>query len=166
MPTLISSNTSYVNLRRGVPPIFYDIAKGHDQALYLALLGEARYFQIPRLQKWLEGKRYFDAVRVQCFAEEVEDITLLSATLPTSVADVKYYLTWGVRKVYVCPREIYVHRGKPEACGKACEKVQGDADDLYEEEPTIRALMIKKEVIFDTRACMEDPVEQLVEPDP
>jgi hypothetical protein len=152
-------------LRRGVPPIFYDMAKGHDQALYLALLGEARYFQIPRLQKWLEDKRYFDAVKVKRVAEEVEDISLLSATLPTYVADVEYYPSWGARKVYVCPRGIYVHRAKPEACGKACKRAQGDADDLYDEEPTSRTLMIKKEVIFDTQACMEDPIDQPLEPD-
>src|SRR3954471_305451 len=31
-------------LRRRVLPLFYDKAKGHDYALYLALLEEAKYF--------------------------------------------------------------------------------------------------------------------------
>jgi hypothetical protein len=31
-------------LRRGVFPLFFDTAKGHDPYLYLALLEEARYF--------------------------------------------------------------------------------------------------------------------------
>src|SRR5437763_426520 len=36
-------------LRRGVHPIFYDNLRGHDHALYQALLEEARYFQIGEL---------------------------------------------------------------------------------------------------------------------
>ncbi|KAI9773729.1 MAG: hypothetical protein M1839_002027 [Geoglossum umbratile] len=43
-------------LRRAVLPVFYDKLKGHDHALYLALLEEAKYFQIARLAKWLEEK--------------------------------------------------------------------------------------------------------------
>lgn len=82
------------------------------------------------------------------------------------MADVKYYPAWGVRKLYVCPRGIDVHRRKPGTCRKACKKVQSDADDLYEEEPTVKVLMIKGKVVFDTQACMEDPVEQIVESDP
>jgi len=35
-------------LRRGLFPIFRDIQKGHDHLLYLALLEEARYFQVTR----------------------------------------------------------------------------------------------------------------------
>jgi hypothetical protein len=145
-----------------VLPIFYDAAKGHNHALYLALLGEARYFQIHRLQEWLEDKQYFDVVKVQRSAEKL-DVGFLSETLPTYV-DVEYYPAWGTKKVYVCPRGIYMHRGRPEACGKNCMKVQGDADTIYEEEPVLRALMVKKEVIFDRQACLVGP-HQLVEPD-
>jgi hypothetical protein len=105
------------------------------------LLGEARYFQIPRLQKWLEEKRYFDAVKVQRFAEEVDQVELISATLPTYV-DVEFYPRWVERKVYVCPRGIYVHR-EPEVCGKACKRAQGDAKDMYEEETVLRVLLVK-----------------------
>jgi hypothetical protein len=50
-------------LRRGVRPIFYDNVKGHDHALYFALLKEAQYFQIPKLESWLRGRNYLQAVR-------------------------------------------------------------------------------------------------------
>jgi len=40
-----------------VLPIFYDNAKGHNHALYLALWEEAKYFQISRLEHWLKSKR-------------------------------------------------------------------------------------------------------------
>lgn len=59
-PDLFSHILRY--LRRGLLPIFYDAMKGHDHALYLALLEEARYFQIPRLETWLSSKSYLDAV--------------------------------------------------------------------------------------------------------
>jgi BTB/POZ domain-containing protein KCTD9 len=45
-------------LRRGVLPIFYDNIRGHDHGLYRALLEEARYFQIDRLENWLSDKSY------------------------------------------------------------------------------------------------------------
>ncbi|KAK4980969.1 hypothetical protein LTR28_010467 [Elasticomyces elasticus] len=103
-------------LRRGVLPVFYDMHKGHDYALYLALLEEAKYFQIPRLQEWLENKRYLRALMVECSVEEVEGVGCLSTTRATDEY-VEYYPGWGTKKVYVCPRGIFIHRGKP-ASGK------------------------------------------------
>lgn len=38
-------------LRWGELPVIYDNVKGHGHALYLALLEEAKYFQIPRWEK-------------------------------------------------------------------------------------------------------------------
>lgn len=52
-------------LRRRILPIFYDKCKGHDHALYIALLEEAKYFLIPRLEKWLDERRYLQAVSVR-----------------------------------------------------------------------------------------------------
>jgi BTB/POZ domain-containing protein KCTD9 len=140
-------------LRRAVFPLFYDLAKGHNHALYLALLGEARYFQIPRLQNWLENKDYFHAIKVQCTVETQEDIKFLSTTLPTSV-DVEYYPGWGTKKVYVCPRGVFVHRGRPESCGKSCMKAQGDADAVYDDEPCPKAVIVKKEVLLDMQSLL------------
>lgn len=52
-------------LRTGVLPLFYDTTNGHDFAQYHVLLGEAEYFGIDRLCKWLRSKRYLDAVDVR-----------------------------------------------------------------------------------------------------
>lgn len=52
-------------LRRRLLPLFYDKCKGHNHALYAALLEEAKYFQIPRLEKWLDERRYLQAVNVK-----------------------------------------------------------------------------------------------------
>jgi phytoene desaturase (3,4-didehydrolycopene-forming) len=59
-------------LRRRVLPIFYKVNKGHDQELYLALLEEARSFQIARLHNWLENRQYLRALSIECSLEEVE----------------------------------------------------------------------------------------------
>lgn len=139
-------------LRRGILPIFYDKAKGHDESLYIALLGEAKYFQIPHLQKWLEEKRYFNAVKIRRFSEEVDHNRLISETLPTNV-DVEFHPHETTKKVYICPRGIPVHR-EITACGAACSKARGIDDVVYEEVPVLKLVMIKKEVIFDKQACM------------
>lgn len=149
-PTLFEHILRY--LRRRVLPIFYDISKGHDHALYLALLEDARYFQIARLQEWLENKRYLNALSVECSIEEDEG-TPCRTTLSMDTS-VKYYPEWGTKKVYVCPRGIYVHRGQPGACGRRCLKARGDADAVYDEEPVSRWLVVKKRTVFDMQACV------------
>ncbi|KAG0152949.1 hypothetical protein PDIDSM_1908 [Penicillium digitatum] len=95
-PTLFEHILRY--LRRRVLPIFYDIGKGHDHALYLALLEEAKYFQIARLQDWLENKQYLHALSVECSIEEDEG-TPCRTTLSTDTS-VKYYPGWGTKKVF------------------------------------------------------------------
>ena len=77
-------------LRRGVLPIFYDKMKGHDYALYLALLEEAKYFQITRLKDWLEKKQYLLTLKTKYSATEIEGAEALLATLGTDM-EVKYF---------------------------------------------------------------------------
>ena len=141
-------------LRRGVLPIFYDNLKGHDHATYLALLEEAKYFQIPRLEKWIRDKAYFQAVKVTRTALEWEGVDDIDETTGTDI-ETDFYPIWTTEKVYVCPRNIVVHRGNPSACGRTCKRVQGDADDEYEDEPLLRTVVIRKRIIFDQQACIE-----------
>lgn len=142
-------------LRRGVFPIFYDRVKGHDYALYFALLQEAKYFQITKLVDWLEKKRYLSAVKVEHWAREIEGGGPIHATVQTDT-ELKYYPALGKEKIYVCPRGIFVHRGKPGACGKDCRKAQGDADDMYDEEPIFRTLVVYEQTVFDGEACLAE----------
>jgi len=140
-------------LRRGVLPIFYDKMKGHDYALYLALLEEAKYFQITRLKDWLEKKQYLLTLKTKYSATEIEGAEALLATLGTDM-EVEYFPAWSTKKVYICPRGIYVHRGNPCACGRDCRKAQGDADDIYDEEPFLRTLVVEKQAVFDVQTCL------------
>ena len=141
-------------LRRGVLPVFYDKSKGHDHALYLALLEEARYFQIMRLIDWLEKRHYYQALKIERTADVVDGIETLCETRSTEF-DVEYYPAWKAKQVYLCPRGIFAHRGDPQACGKACRKVQGDADDAYEEEHILQVVVIRKRTVLNNQACLD-----------
>lgn len=142
-------------LRRGVFPIFYDRVKGHDYALYFALLQEAKYFQITKLVGWLETKRYLSAVKVKHWATEIEGVGSIHATVEAD-AEVKYYPALDKEKIYVCPRRLFVHRGKPGACGKDCRRAQGNAEDIYDEEPVFRTLVVREQTVFDGEACLAE----------
>jgi BTB/POZ domain-containing protein KCTD9 len=140
-------------LRRGVFPVFYDKIKGHHHHLYLALLEEAKYFQIRQLEEWLEKKQYLYALKIRYSATDVEGTQDLQLSRSTNM-DLEFYPEWGSKKMYICPRGIYVHRGNPNACGRDCRRAQGDADDIYEEEPVLRVLVVEKQIVFDTHACL------------
>ena len=130
-------------LRRGVLPIFYDNTKGHDYALYLALFEEARYFQIPRLEKWLHDKGYLQAIKISYLAIELGEISALPVTRNTD-EQLEHHHTWQTRKVYICPRGVAVHRGNRDRCGRQCRNAQG-TDDVYEEEHFLRTIVIQKQ---------------------
>lgn len=140
--------------RRGVFPLFFDKAKGHDLALYFALLEEARYFKIMRLERWLETKQYLNVVKTVCSVSESEGTESLDRS-HKSDTEVEFHPAWTTQKVYVCPRDISQHRGKPQACGKDCRKAQGDDEDEYEDEPVLSTLVVEKRTVFDMRACLD-----------
>lgn len=121
--------------------------------MYLALLEEAKYFQIPQLEEWLGKKQYLYALKTQYSATEAEGIEELRVSQNADM-ELEYHPAWGLKKVYVCPRGIHVHRGNRRACGRDCKKAQGDADDIYEEEPVLRVLVVERQTVFDMQACL------------
>ncbi|TEY39010.1 hypothetical protein BOTCAL_0472g00030 [Botryotinia calthae] len=145
-------------LRRSVLPIFYDPIKGHDHALYLALLEEARYFQITRLENYLKKKIYLCAVKTCSSVEELEGFW--SETRSTD-ENVEYHPRWETKKVYICPRGIGVHRGNPSACGRQCKNARGDSEYIYEDVPVLKTLVIRKQLVVDQTACIEVLDEEL-----
>ncbi|KAH6716314.1 BTB/POZ protein [Leptodontidium sp. MPI-SDFR-AT-0119] len=138
-------------LRRGVLPIFYDSAKGHDYSLYLALLEEAKYFQIPRLENWLKRRGYLEAIKIRYSGDVREGIHLDTETLATD-EQVEYHPTWQTIRVYICPRGISAHRGNQTACGRQCRNAQGDDERMYEDEQILTTLVIRKRLVFDPAA--------------
>ena len=128
-------------LRRGVLPVFYDSVKGHDHTLYLALLEEAKYFQVPRLVNWLRGKGYLQAIKIRYSADELDGICAFSETRDTD-EQLEYHPTWQTIKVYICLRGISAYRGNPNACGRQCKNAQGDEEKTYKDEQILKTLAI------------------------
>lgn len=97
-------------LRRGVFPLFYEESKGHNFGLYLALLKEARYFKIKRLEQWLDKKRYLDTVKTEYSATELEGVKNLGRSQ-------KRTKKWSA-----------VLDGLHRTCDFICEKILGVVD--------------------------------------
>jgi hypothetical protein len=142
-------------LRRGVLPIFYDKVKGHDHALYLALLEEARYFQIQRLQKWLEEKRFLRAMMVSTTTRDEGESIVGCTESKDSNKQFEIYPLMYMRKVYLCPRRIDRHKGDPDSCGRQCRNAQAEGGPEYVDEPCMKIVSVTKETIFDRQACLE-----------
>lgn len=149
-PTLFEHILRY--LRRSVFPIFYDASRGHNYGLYIALLGEARFFGIPRLQHWLEQQEYTRAVHVKRKLSMVTgDVTnSFPDHVLTSESDttMKFHPVYVTKSVYVCPRGILVHGGEPAACGKQCKEARGDEPLKYKDVTTLRIMMVKEKPVI------------------
>ncbi|KAG6989740.1 hypothetical protein G7Y79_00065g094510 [Physcia stellaris] len=135
-------------LRHGTFPLFTTTQK-------VTIIGKARYFQIPSLEKWIRDKAYLKVVKSVHKAYELEAIEDISRSHSSEV-DVKYYPTWKKEQTYICPRNIFIHRGNPRACGKQCKQAQGDAEPEYVEELILKTLVIQEEKSFDFTVCSSD----------
>jgi hypothetical protein len=70
-PTVFEHTLKY--LRCGVFPLAFDRENGHDYKLYLEILAQAKYFQIPTLEKWLEDKCYLKCVELSTSWRRVQN---------------------------------------------------------------------------------------------
>jgi hypothetical protein len=141
-------------LRNQVFPVFYDKLKGHDYGLYAMVFEQARYLQIPRLEKWLQERTYLKAVTVTHSIREVEFAQIIP-TKTNSNIDVEYHSEYARRKIYLCPRNIHSHRGNPQRCGRACANAGRDSEPEYEDEGYFNMLVIERETEFNKEICME-----------
>ena len=140
-------------------PLFYERRRGFDYALYSLVLEQARFFQVERLRGWIEEERYLGVVKTTWGAAVVNDGAGVGSVGKTTRADVEigYQANW-IRKVYVCPRGIYVHRGNQGACGKACIAAQGDAEVEYEDEDDVKVLEVRRQTVCDN-GCLKEEQE-------
>ncbi|CAJ2512643.1 Uu.00g007620.m01.CDS01 [Anthostomella pinea] len=147
-------------LRTGNFPLFFDSATHtFDYGKYVALLGEAKYFGIAQLEKWIENKRYLDAVEIEYTTHQAESTDLFQQPYSgrrTVKADEKLEFTygWGTKKVFICPRAIGAHRGNPDACGAKCHKAQAGSMGMFEDEPVMTGRVIKTKLVFKPESCL------------
>ncbi|KAJ0419345.1 hypothetical protein BJY00DRAFT_314177 [Aspergillus carlsbadensis] len=134
-------------LRRGVLPVFYDVQKGHDEALYDALLKEANFLGIIELESYLENRRYLGRVAASRWVGNPEPECHGVWTVDSDVS-VEHHVQWVVEKVYLCPRRIECHKGSPKSCGRECMKAKGDKLDEYEERHVRKVTTVNTRVSF------------------
>ncbi|KAJ4368384.1 hypothetical protein N0V83_006741 [Neocucurbitaria cava] len=142
--------------RPAVFPLFYNSATGFDYDLYNRLEKEAEYFQIGVLHTWIKEKKYLQAVKVHTGNPRIRDLNMVHPImLPANRSDT-WYVIQHTRKVYLCPRQIAIHRGHPDMCGAACHRAQAMNEVVYEDEPFFQVVSVEKEIMFDERVCMVD----------
>ncbi|PWY86596.1 hypothetical protein BO94DRAFT_597322 [Aspergillus sclerotioniger CBS 115572] len=123
-------------LRRGVFPIFYDYDKcRHDYHMYLALLGEARYFGIHSLGDWLKNEGYHDAVEVSLTLKTISDTRRHHESLPPC-GHVEHQLIRQEDKIY--------------------QYCNGDENKLAgcEVKTRYQLLLVKRFIRFNPRKCL------------
>ena len=135
-------------------PLFYDEGKGHDYALYVAVLEQAGYFGVEPLRKWLEAQTYLQAVKVVLSARMFEGVEGVCGSTGGH-ARTEHHVAWRTKKVYVCPRGMYAHMGDPGACGRLCRKAQRDAEDEYQDEEVLQIVEVRKVTALDPKMCVE-----------
>jgi phytoene desaturase (3,4-didehydrolycopene-forming) len=138
------------NLRRGVLPVFYDVQKGHDEALYDALLKEASFLRIAELESYLENRTYLDRVAVSSWVGLPPEPGWDNVYTVQSDVRMEFHVQWVVQKVYLCPRGISFHKGSPRSCGRKCMEAKGDKPDEYEERH------VQKVTAVNTRVSLLD----------
>ena len=139
-------------LRRGVLPLLYRQGQGFDHAFYQTLQGEALYFGVEPLYKWIKEKGYLQAVTIQYSMKEVKGQEMFMGSYTNAVdgdTEQSFYPSWTTEQVYQCPRGIPVHTGNAEACGRACERAKGEDGDTYIEQNMLRTVIVAKKVIFN-----------------
>jgi BTB/POZ domain len=100
-------------LRRGVFPLAFDKETGHDYKLYIEILSEARYFQIPKLEKWLEGKCYIHCVDFSTAQKRVGPVRTKESSSTTTSSWSSDFVTQLVKQEtskthqYTCRMELH-----------------------------------------------------------
>ncbi|RDW75326.1 hypothetical protein BP6252_06468 [Coleophoma cylindrospora] len=154
-------------LRRGIFPIYYDKDAGHDHIRYHALLQEAKYFRIPQLENWLREKRYLKAVTMQYTFDWTDEFATIQSF---NSSQISCHPTVREKQVYVCPRGIEVHRGKPAACGRQCRNARGAAVNIqtgeaggnacFETEHVLEMLVVKERMVVNETLLSVEIEEQ------
>lgn len=163
-------------LRTGVLPIFFDKTTGHDFVLYQALLEEARYFAIDRLQRWLCERKYLDAVKVHYLATETQDRSSYRKHTTSDPDGHKFMLedrfvampvasnmevtivpVTQQKISFYCPHRRHGDGGR-DFCGGCADMARNDRTVEYggwKTEDQLKWCIVRKEVVFDHKLCVE-----------
>lgn len=138
-------------LRTGVLPVFYDTTKGHDFTLYQKLFGEAQYFAIERLCKWLKNKTYLKAVTVRHTALEPADTIgrTFGSEVEVTVIPVKIQ-----ESQWYCPTSEHQ---KERGC---YGDIKWEISSGWRYQERSKWAVTQKEVVFDHDLCVNAYLEE------
>lgn len=143
-------------LHSGNYPLFFDSGSNtFDYAKYSALLGEAQYFGIPKLETWIRAREFHKVVKREKWLYITEECEqgLLRAGTPAGDRQVECSFFQTTKKVYQCPRGIESH-DSPQSCGRRCKAIQGDAEPEYKDEDVFTLIEVETRRIFNPDACL------------
>ena len=145
-------------MRRGLLPIFFDKTRGFDHALYRKLLSEADFFLVEALAKWIRGKEYLKAVKVEyelATLTRVDDglgktrIHKATTDMDTEQTVSTYH---GTQSVYRCPRGEIDHNWFTDRCKKKCrdlkDYIEQSGGSCCVETKVVTASIMTKKIVF------------------
>ena len=135
------------SLATPVFPLFFDQTNGHDYIKYQRVLTMAQFLQIPRLEQWITEEEYSQALQIDVFANVHEGTRWISGKHDSSVKVEYYPFTENVR-VFVCPRGVCSHRGRPNRCDLQCRRARVPGRDPFENVQIVSALEVRTKVVF------------------
>lgn len=141
-------------LRTGRLPLFFDsTTQTHNLAKYAALLGEARYFQIHKLDAWIIEKNYLHVIQVNTSFRVLDETAFKTALshnpgTPLSTTKVDFFPTSGTRKTVVCPQQSLDSRGN-HRCSEYCLEQKGPLACTFQDVPYFKILAIERTTMFN-----------------
>jgi hypothetical protein len=141
--------------RPEVFPLFYTKDGGYNYDLYHRLEAEARYFQMNDLHNWIKEKKYLQAVQVRTGLPVTQSMYAMAPSTYPGNQNEEWHVIPRTKKVYLCPRQIAVHRGRPDQCGAACHKRRAEDGVVYEDEVSLDIVTVVRETYVDQKVCKE-----------
>ena len=138
--------------RPGIFPLFWSKTSGFDYGMYQRLGHEARFFQIDELGDWIERQGYLDGIAVQVDLPQEQSISQATPKTIKGNEEISHNFFLKTRRVYICPRGIFVHRGDPDRCGAGCRKTQAGTEVEYEQEYYVDFIPTTKSFQFNQKA--------------
>lgn len=137
-------------------PLLFSEEKGFDKVGYSILLGESIRFCVNDLTKWIKEAKYKEMVKMHIKVEHMrfKDTCKFPEIVLGSNETMKIEPFQWTDQIYKCPRNIYVHRGKPEYCGRECHNAMPESGPSYEPEQNLGLVIIKKSYTIDYEALM------------
>ena len=145
-------------LRTKTFPLFYDNRGGHDICLYLALLQQAKFYQVEPLESWIMANKYLDAVKTKSRVvaktlygdqqiEAWQDLVAKRGEI-TSVLSVDMNRQRGV---WYCPAQNWRHHGSKADChAGGCEVRR----ELFTEMSVMKVIAVMSSVVISMDVCL------------